>query len=80
MISIVSEYEILKQGTCKRKRKLSYEQAEDLVDYKAALGEVIFYYKCHFCKKHHITSSPPNPEITKVIKSIKSFRLAKHNA
>jgi hypothetical protein len=46
-------------NSCKRKRKLSEKEANDAVDYYTERNEVMYFYKCSFCNKFHLTHSPP---------------------
>jgi hypothetical protein len=41
---------------CLRKKNLSEEEANEVVDWAAKQGRVLYFYKCEFCGSHHMTS------------------------
>lgn len=54
-------------NSCKRKRKLSEKEANDAVDYYIEQNEMMYFYKCLFCNKYHLTHSPPIKELDEQI-------------
>lgn len=48
---------------CHGKFKLSKEKADDLIDQALSEGRMMYYYRCHFCGKHHLTSGEPSKKI-----------------
>lgn len=47
--------------TCLRKRNLTEEEANQIVDECAAKGDLIYFYKCDFCNSHHMTRKSVEP-------------------
>jgi hypothetical protein len=52
------------ERTCLRKKNLTKEEADMLVDWAASESppRLIYYYDCEFCGSIHMTSSPEAPE------------------
>ena len=50
------------ERTCLRKKNLNKEKANRVIHIFARQGELVYYYKCHFCNSFHVTSSPPDKE------------------
>ena len=42
---------------CLSKQSYSKSQADNMVDFKAAQGIVLLYYKCAFCNSYHLTKN-----------------------
>lgn len=43
---------------CLRKKNLSLEKANQVVDAKATKGILVYFYKCPWCSSYHITGKP----------------------
>jgi len=43
------------ERSCTNKKSLSKEEADDIIDRKARRGQVMYYYKCEFCSRFHLT-------------------------
>ena len=41
--------------TCIDKKSFSREEADDIVDRKAELNQVYYWYKCQFCQRYHLS-------------------------
>lgn len=53
------------ERACLRKKNLSEEQANQIVDRNMKQGKLIYFYKCQYCNSHHMTKSAPSRKIEK---------------
>jgi hypothetical protein len=49
------------ERTCLRKKNLTEEDANVIVDIEARHGRLIYFYKCQFCLSFHMTSKIKEP-------------------
>jgi hypothetical protein len=55
------------ESCCLSKANLSEEEANNIID-KVLMDEglLLYYYKCPFCRSHHLTRSIPGTTIEKL--------------
>lgn len=53
--------------SCLEKKSMSKFEADKVIDYYAARNRIMFYYKCDFCNRYHISK---NSETTKSLQII----------
>jgi len=41
--------------TCTDKKSYSREEADEIIDKRATRGECIYWYKCQFCMRFHLS-------------------------
>lgn len=51
----VSDIEWVMNSACLRKKNLSEEEANRIIDYHFKNGRLLYYYKCPFCLSFHLT-------------------------
>ena len=61
-----STADIIKR-TCIDKVSLSKEQADSLIDKKLEQGILLYYYKCQFCSRYHVSKKDSTINIVQVI-------------
>ncbi len=53
--------------TCIDKQSFSLVEAEDIVDRKARLGKLFYWYKCQFCQRYHMSRQDSSEDKIEVI-------------
>jgi hypothetical protein len=53
--------------TCIEKVSLSKEQADNYIDQKLEQGILLYYYKCQFCSRYHVSKQDESFKYLEVI-------------